>query len=183
MTSFRRFLSTHKLVTWSFECQDLFVDISIFDLKFRRRHGLSSPWGDSDQFLGLSRMFHRIRRFRWRVTYSASGILTIEGGLSTALFLICVSRKVAQVDTRWHSSMGKARCGLGNRHHGLTSGASLSQPTRALLQDRNIPAGSCELSLHAFPSKSHGTPERHSCQWNSICSSLLPAPRLDNGTN
>ena len=48
----------------------------------------------------------------------------------------------------------------------------------ALLQDRNIPAGSCELSLHAFPFKSHGTSDRHSCQWNGICSSLLPAPHL-----
>ena len=47
-----------------------------------------------------------------------------------------------------------------------------------LLQGRNIPAGSCELSLHAFPFKSLGTPGRHSCQWNGICSSLLPAPHL-----
>ena len=55
--------------------------------------------------------------------------------------------------------------------------ASLSRPTRVLLQDISISAGSCQLSLHTFP-LSRGTSDRHSCQWNDICSSLLLAPRL-----
>jgi len=103
-------------------------------------------------FYGWVGCFIGIRRFRRRVTYSASGnnwrrtldctLLNVSLGKSPRLIPGNSRRQWQKPDEVDIMDLPQEPV-----YRGLL----------ALLQDRNIPTGSCELSLHAFPFKSHGT--------------------------